>query len=55
LSRLNAALPLHLGWYSFARIQQSLRVTPAVAAGVTNYIFEVDDSPGEGKYSEDVA
>jgi len=36
LENLKAAVALHFAHYNFIRIHQSLRITPAMAAGVTN-------------------
>ncbi len=36
-----AAVSLHMMWYNFARIHQTLRVTPAMAAGVSNKLWDV--------------
>ena len=30
---------LHFAWYNFVRIHSSLRVTPAMAAGVTDRVW----------------
>jgi IS1 family transposase len=38
-----AAVALHFMYYNFCRIHQSLRVTPAQAAGVTNKLWDVQD------------
>ncbi len=38
-----AAVALHMMHYNFVRIHQTLRVTPAVAAGVTDRLWEVSD------------
>jgi hypothetical protein len=38
-----AAIALHFMYYNFARIHQSLRVTPAMAAGVTDRLWDVED------------
>ncbi|GBE42960.1 IS1 transposase [bacterium BMS3Bbin10] len=37
------AVSLHFRHYNFCRIHQSLRVTPAMAAGVTDKLWSVDD------------
>ena len=37
------AVALHFMYYNFVRIHRSLRVTPAMAAGVTDRLWEVDD------------
>jgi IS1 family transposase len=39
LSHLKAACALHFAWYNFCRIHSSLRVTPAMAAGVTPEVW----------------
>jgi hypothetical protein len=36
-----AALALHFAYYNFCRIHRSLRVTPAMAAGITDQIWSV--------------
>jgi hypothetical protein len=38
-----AAISLHFMYYNFVRIHQTLRVTPAMAAGVTDKVWEVSD------------
>ena len=38
-----AAVGLHMMHYNFVRIHQALRVTPAMAAGVTDRVWEVSD------------
>ncbi len=37
------AIALHCKYYNFVRIHKTLRVTPAMAAGVTNKLWEVSD------------
>lgn len=37
------AVSLHFMYYNFCRIHQTLRVTPAMAAGVTNKLWEIED------------
>lgn len=39
IENLKAALSLHFAWYNFGRIHQTLRVTPAMEAGITNHIW----------------
>ncbi len=39
----SAAIALHMMHYNFVRIHQTLRTTPAMAAGVTNRLWEVSD------------
>ncbi len=37
------ALALYFVWYNFVRIHSSLRVTPAMAAGVTDRLWDMTD------------
>ena len=37
------AIALHYMFYNFCRIHKSLRVTPAMAAGVTSKLWEIED------------
>ena len=37
------ALALYFVWYNFARIHKTLRMTPAIAAGVTNTLWSMED------------
>ena len=43
LSNLKAQVPLHFAHYNFVRIHQTLRVTPAMAAGITDHLWGLDD------------
>jgi IS1 family transposase len=43
LENLKAALALHFAWYNFCRIHSSLRVTPAMAAGVVSNVWGITD------------
>ncbi|MBU0516017.1 MAG: DDE-type integrase/transposase/recombinase [Proteobacteria bacterium] len=43
LSNLKAALALHFAWYNLGRIHQSLRVTPAMEAGVTGRVWTMKE------------
>jgi hypothetical protein len=38
-----AAVSLHCMFYNFVRIHQTLRVTPAMAAGVTDHVWNIAD------------
>jgi hypothetical protein len=38
---LRAALALHFWYYDFARVHGSLRVTPAMEAGIADHVFSV--------------
>jgi hypothetical protein len=42
LENLKAATALHFAYYNFCRIHGSLRITPAMAAGITTTIWELD-------------
>jgi hypothetical protein len=37
------AMPFHFHYYNFVRIHKALKVTPAMAAGVTDRLWEVAD------------
>jgi IS1 family transposase len=43
VENLAAAVALHFMHYNFVRIHQTLRITPAMAAGVTDKLWEVAD------------
>jgi hypothetical protein len=36
-------LALHYMYYNFARIHQSLRVTPAMEAGVSDHVWSIEE------------
>ncbi|PYK87129.1 MAG: hypothetical protein DMF47_04080 [Verrucomicrobia bacterium] len=38
-----AAVALHFGYYNFVRVHKSLRMTPAMAGGVTDHIWTVPE------------
>jgi hypothetical protein len=38
-----AAVALHFMHYNFARIHQTLRVTPAMAVGVMDHVWEIGE------------
>ena len=40
------AVALHFMYYNFVKVHQSLRMTPAMAAGVTNRLWEIEDLVG---------
>jgi IS1 family transposase len=42
LENLKAALALHFAWYNFCRVHSTLRVTPAMAAGISNDIWQLE-------------
>jgi IS1 family transposase len=43
LRHLKAACALHFAHYNFCRVHQTLRVTPAMAAGISSYIWELGE------------
>lgn len=43
LENLEHAVSLHFAYYNFCRVHQSLRVTPAMAAGICDHVMSVDD------------
>jgi hypothetical protein len=43
VENLEAAVALHFMHYNFCRIHQTLRVTPAMAAGVSDHVWEIED------------
>ena len=48
VENLKAAVALHFAFYNFGRIHQTLRVTPAMEAGLTDHIWEFDEfAPAE--------
>lgn len=43
VENLRAAVALHFAYYNFVRIHRSLRITPAMAAGVTNRVWDLGE------------
>lgn len=43
VENLMHAVSLHFMYYNFARIHQTLRVTPAMEAGVSDHVWSVED------------
>ena len=41
MENLKAAVALHFAYYNFARIHKTLRVTPAMEAGVSDRIWAI--------------
>jgi IS1 family transposase len=46
LSHLKAAVALHFAYYNFCRIHSSLRVTPAMEAGLTDHVWSIAELLG---------
>jgi hypothetical protein len=38
---LRAAVSLHMAWYNWCRVHETLRVTPAMAAGLTDHVWSI--------------
>jgi hypothetical protein len=43
LDNMKAAVALHFAHYNFVRVHGSLRMTPAMAAGITDHIWTIPD------------
>jgi hypothetical protein len=43
VQNLEAAVALHFMYYSFARIHQTLRVTPAMQAGLSDHVWSLEE------------
>jgi hypothetical protein len=46
LENLQAAIALHFAYYNFARVHQTLRVTPAMEAGISDHIWSFEELVG---------
>jgi hypothetical protein len=49
LDHLKAAVAPYMAWYNFVRVHQTLRVTPAMEAGITDHIWSVEELLGFGE------
>ncbi len=47
LDNLKAQVALHFAWYNFVRVHSSLRVTPAMEAGLTEHVWSLGELLGE--------
>jgi hypothetical protein len=43
LENLKHAVALYFAWYNFARVHGSLRVTPAMAAEITDHVWRLEE------------
>jgi hypothetical protein len=41
--KLYATLALYFAWYNFCRVHQTLRLTPAIEAGISDHIWEIKE------------
>jgi hypothetical protein len=39
VENLKAAVALHFAWYNFVRVHKTLKVTPAMEAGIAHHIW----------------
>ena len=46
LDNLKAAVALYFAWYNFVRIHGSLKVTPAMEAGITDHVWTIGELIG---------
>jgi hypothetical protein len=42
-NNLKAAVALHFAWYNFVRVHKSLRVTPAMQAGIADHVWSFQE------------
>src|SRR5205807_2671093 len=54
VENLTAAVSLHFMHYNFCRVHQTLKTTPAVAAGVTDHVWSLDELIGLLEAAESV-
>jgi IS1 family transposase len=47
LSHLKAAVALHFAHYNLCRVHSSLRITPAMEAGLTDHVWAIAELPAE--------
>ncbi len=52
LKNLKAALALHFAHYNFVRIHGSLKVTPAMEAGITDHVWSLEKLLGENGFKK---
>lgn len=43
LGNLKAAVAVFMAWYNFCRVHQTLRVTPAMQAGLTDHVWSIGE------------
>jgi hypothetical protein len=43
LSHLKAAVALYFAFYNFCRVHSTLRVTPAMEAGLTDHVWDIGE------------
>jgi IS1 family transposase len=43
LENMKAAITLYFAWYNFCRVHQTPRVTPAMAAGISDHVWSIEE------------
>lgn len=43
LDNLKHAAALYFAWYNFVRVHSSLKVTPAMEAGISDHVWTLDE------------
>ncbi len=43
MQNLECAVALHFMYYNFGRIHKSLRVTPAMEAGISDHVWSIEE------------
>lgn len=43
LENLSAGTAMHVAFYNVCRVRSTLRVTPAMEAGLTDHVWELDE------------
>jgi hypothetical protein len=43
LENLKAAVALYVAWYDFCRVHMTLRVTPAMEAGLADHVWTIEE------------
>lgn len=46
LANLQATVAVFVAWYNFCRVHQTLRVTPAMEAGIADHVWSIDEIVG---------
>ena len=49
-----AAVALHFCHYNFCRVHKTLRITPAMAAGVCDHVWGLDELMGLAEIAEEI-
>lgn len=49
LDNLRAAVALYVAWYNFCRVHMTLRVSPAMEAGIASHIWKIEELLGQGQ------